>query len=135
MSTQILALILAIFGGAGASLITGWLTRPKTKADAGLAIATGEVAISGDAREWAREFASRAAAAEARAGAAETRASAAEDRADAADQRYDAADQRCDEIERKFDLLVGYTRLLQRELGAVSDHPIQPPPPELIPPL
>lgn len=114
MSDQLLALIIALFGGAGATAVTNWLTRPKTKADAGLAVATGEVAMSGDAREWARVFASEAKEAK---------------------ERADRAEQRCDDIERRFGLLVDYTRTLQREINSIDGHQVPAPPAELIPPL
>lgn len=112
-SGQVLTLIAALFAGSIASVITGILARPKTRAEAGATAAVGEVAISGDAREWARQFAEQAAA-------ANTRAQAAEDR--------------CDAIEHRLDVAIAYIRQLQREVVAVGGHPPVPPP-ELIPPL
>lgn len=109
----VFTLLAAVFAGALTSLITGWLARPKTKADAGLAVATGEVAISGDAREWAREFAARAARAE---------------------EKATAAEQRVDGIENKLDIAIRHIRDQQREIERLGGHPL-PVPPELIPPL
>jgi hypothetical protein len=117
---QILTLFLAVVAACGASLVTGLLTRPKTKAEAeGIAV-TGEVAISGDARAWAKQFAERAATADARAQRAEDKA--------------EEIERRCDDLENKFGLLVTYTRSLQGEITTLGGHP-SPPPTALIPPL
>lgn len=73
LSEVVVTGILALFGGAGASLIAGWLAKPKTKAEAQQLQAAGEVALSGEAREWARQFAGRTSHAEERAERAEGR--------------------------------------------------------------
>lgn len=112
-SDQVIALVIALFGGAGAAIVTGLITRPKTRAEAGVAVATGQVTISGDAREWAKTFAERA--------------QRAEDRVEKVEAEMYA-------LERRFDLLLGYTQSLQREMVKVGGHPPRPPQ-ELIPPL
>src|SRR3954454_14885848 len=97
----------------GASMVTGLMARPKTKAEAGATQAGGEVAISGDAREWAKEFAERARKAE---------------------ERADTADKRCDEIEAEFTRfrtsVIHHVRELRQEITNLGGHP-PPPPPEL----
>ena len=103
---QVLILIGALFAGAGGSLITGLVTRPKTNAEARQGNAGAEVSLSSDARAWAEEF-----------------------RAEAADARMVAA-----AAEAKVDAAIGYIHELRRELVALGGHPPTPPS-LLIPPL
>jgi hypothetical protein len=119
-SSDLLTILLAIIAACGATLATGLLTRPKMRAEAkGIGI-TGDVAMSGEARAWAKTFADQA--------------SAADKRAERAEQKATNLETRFDEIDVKFDLLVTYTRSLQAEIVRMGGHP-PPPPPELIPPL
>lgn len=117
---QILTLMVAVIMAVGASLVTGLLSRPKQNADINATKAGGQVAISGDARQWAKQFADQATAASAR--------------ADRAEEKADEAGRRLDEIESKMDSFATYCRTLQREIISLGGHP-PPPPPELIPPL
>ena len=116
---QLATLLLAVFAGAGASLVTGLLSRPKVTAEASAAHAGGEVSISGDAREWARTFAEKAEHAEQRAEKAELRAKAAE-------VQLERVDARCDELDTQLVRLSRYTNMLQR---AMRDNGIDVPEP------
>lgn len=127
-SEQVVAIIIAVIAAVGTSLVTGILARPRTRAEARATDASGEVSVSGDAREWARDFAVRA-------DKAEERANVAERRADAASERADLASRRCDDLERKIDLLVDYTGVLQRAITEATGRPAPRPPRALIPPL
>lgn len=117
---QILTVMLGIIAAVGASLVTGLVSRPKMKAEAGAAETGGQVNISGDARAWAQQFADQAAAAGLR--------------ADAAERKADAIGDRLDDVEDKMDHFANYCRTLQREIISLGGHP-PPPPAELIPPL
>lgn len=112
-SDQIVTVIVAVIAACGAALVTGLVTRPKLRAEAGAAEAGGQVAISGDAREWAREFA--------------LRATAADQRASQAEAKVADVERRCDELDDKFRALVIYTQRLQREVVHLGGHPIPPP--------
>lgn len=112
-SDQIVTLIVAVVAACGAAMVTGLLTRPKVKAEAGAAEAGGQVAISGDAREWAREFA--------------LRATAADQRAQNAEAKVADVERRCDELDDKFRALVVYTQQLQGEVVRLGGHPPKPP--------
>lgn len=122
LSELVVTGILAIFGGAGASLVAGLLAKPKTKAEARQLQKAGEVAVSAEAREWARDFARRTEHAEQRAVAADQRAEAAEHRAETAEQR---AEVRCDELESSLIECYGYVRLLREQIRHLGE---QPPP-------
>ena len=128
MSSELIVTILvAAFAGSVASIIRGMFGMPKLIADKKASATSGEVAISGDAREWAKTFADRAEKAEARAEKAESRAERAE-------QHADDLDARCDEAEAKMLKLVNYARLLRAEMVAMGGHPPDVPA-DLSPPL
>lgn len=57
---NVTGLLIAVFGGAAASLAAGYFSRPKTKAEANKENATADVSMSGDAREWANFWAKEA---------------------------------------------------------------------------
>lgn len=99
LSQAVITGILAIFAGAGASLAQGWLNKPKTTAEAGQLHTAAEVSVSAESREWARDFA--------------LRAKAAEDRAGLAEQRAEKAEERVDELEAGLIECYGYVRLLR----------------------
>jgi hypothetical protein len=106
LSQVIVTGVLAIFAGAGASLIQGWLNKPKTRAEAGQLHVAAEVSVSAESREWARDFAQRARNAEERAAHAE-----------------DRAEGRVDELEAGLIECYGYVRLLRdhyREHGETA---------------
>ena len=128
MSSELIVTILvAAFAGSVASIIRGMFGMPKLRAEARVAGATGEVSISGDAREWAKTFADRAEK-------AEGRAEKAEGRAERAEAHADELDTRCDELEAKLVKLANYTRLLRAEMVAMNGNP-PPIPADLSPPL
>lgn len=133
-SDQILALLVAIVGGVGASLVTGMLSRPKVKAEAGSLHATGETTISGDARAWAAQFAEQAKAAGERAEKSDAKAKAAELRAERAEEKADDVSERLDSLEVKLIAFVNYTTQLQGEIRRLNGYPPSPPA-ALIPPL
>lgn len=112
-SDQIITIIVAVVAACGAAMVTGLMTRPKVRAEAGAAEAGGQVAISGDAREWAREFA--------------LRATAADQRAQNAEAKVADVERRCDELDEKFRALVVYTQQLQGEVVRLGGHPAKPP--------
>jgi folate-dependent phosphoribosylglycinamide formyltransferase PurN len=99
LSQAVIAGVLAIFAGAGGSLIQGWLNKPKTAAEAGNLHVAAEVSVSAESREWARDFAQRA--------------KAAEDRAVLAEQRAEKAEERVDVLEAGLIECYGYVRLLR----------------------
>jgi len=117
----IVTVLLAVVGGAGASIITGLFGMPQVRAGAKATEATGEVAISGDAREWAKTFADRAERAEAR-------ADKADERADAVEQELEDCKQRCEAVETRLDNWMAYARRLQVALE--RQNIAVPPPPE-----
>lgn len=127
-SSTVIAVLGSTTAAIGVSLITNLVSRPKVKAEAGVADANAQVAISTDARGWATEFRDSAAKAEAR-------AQKAEERADEADGRASAVEARMDALDHRFDLAIGYIRTLQREVAQATGHNPPPPPVELIPPL
>lgn len=126
-SEQIVTLLLAIVAASGTSIVTGLFGMPKLRAESKATQTGGEVAISGDAREWAKTFADRAEKAEDRADKAEARAERAEEHAEQLDTR-------CDELEAKLLRLAAYTRSLQAEMTTHGWTPPEPPP-DLRPPL
>ena len=99
ISSAVVIAFLSIFGGAGASLIAGWLARPKTRAEADQVQTAAEVSVSQEAREWARDFGARA--------------DRAEQRAEHAEQRADDAEERVDELEAVLIECYGYVRSLR----------------------
>lgn len=113
--SPILTLVLALIGAVGASVATGLLTRPQMKANAGAQKATGEVALSSDARAWAETFRKEAADAKAEAAAAKAEATAA--RAEAAD-----CEERMDALDDRFHSLLALTRDALRLLRALDEH-------------
>lgn len=62
----------ALGAGAIASLITGYFSKPKTKAEADQAKVVSDVSLSADAREWAQLWMKRSEDAQAEATAAKT---------------------------------------------------------------
>lgn len=93
---EYLGLVLAAaVTGALATLVTGWLARPKTKADAQAVKVTADVAMSSEAREWAVLWMKKA-----------------ED----AEHKAEEAEKRIDELERRVDRLVRLIRSQQREI-------------------
>ena len=118
-SSAIIAVAVAILSAIG-TLVNALLSRPKMSAEAKAADTGGEVAISGDAREWVREF--------------RQDARLANEQATAAAERAKAAEERIDELEDKMDLLVDYARTLQVAIVDLGGHPPNPPE-DLIPPL
>lgn len=120
-SDQIVTLLVAVMAGAGASLVTGFFGMPQMRAGAKSTKATGEVSISGDAREWAKTFADRADRSDARALAAEQ---------DAAEvkEKLEECEDRCDALEARLDNWQAYAARLQRDLEAQGI--AVPPPPE-----
>lgn len=123
-----MTLLLAIVAASGTSIATGILTRPKMKADAKTAEATGEVAISGDAREWAKTFAERADKADARADEAEARAETAEHEVAAVKVELKDCKEQCEVLATRLDNWQVYAVRLQRDLEAQGI--AVPPPPE-----
>jgi hypothetical protein len=73
--------------GVTASLVAGWLARPKTKADASKASVEAKTTDSAEYRAWAQVFIDQTQRAEQKAAAAEARAAAAEDRCDGLEAR------------------------------------------------
>lgn len=132
--SQILTLILSLCAASATALITGLLARPKTRAEANATNASGEVAISGDARAWAQTFAERAQASDARAQRAEERAEKAEKHAHDADVKADETADHLDDMESMLIAVANYATALQEEIIKMGGHP-PPPPPELVPPL
>lgn len=112
-SDQIVTILIALIAACGATFITGIISRPKVKAEAQAATAGGQVAISGDAREWAKAFADRAAQADVRATRAE--------------EKVAEVERRCDALDDKFRALVLYTQRLQREVVNLGGTPLPPP--------
>lgn len=108
-SGEWLGLLAAIFAGSIASVITAWVARPKTRAEATAANSSASVGISGDARQWAQFHA---------------------DRAERAEIKADIAEKRLDALERHFGLLVTYNQRLQAEVQRLGGH-VPPLPEEL----
>jgi hypothetical protein len=138
MNPEIAVAILGVAGSIVVAYITSRATRPKVNAEATAATTGGEVAISGDAREWAKTFAERA-------DRAESKAQAAEERADAAEAAVDEVRTRCDEAiaavnkrvaarDQKINDLVAYVFTLQRQVRMAGEVPADPPA-SLRPPL
>jgi folate-dependent phosphoribosylglycinamide formyltransferase PurN len=111
ISQAVITGILAIFAGAGGSLVSGFLRRPKTRAEADNLETAGVVSMSAEAREWARDFA---------AGARQ-----AQERAEAAEVRAEKADNRVDELEASLIECYGYVRQLREQIRQLGN---QPPP-------
>lgn len=126
-SDQFITLLVALFGGAAASLVTGLLGRPKLNAEARATQAGGEVSISGDAREWAKTFATRAEHAEQRADEAEEKAEHAEARARATIAQLERVEARCDELEANYIKLSRYTAVLLDTMKHSGMNPPEPP--------
>lgn len=99
LSQAIVTGLLAIFAGAGASLVQGWMNKPKTTAETSQMHTATEVSVSAEAREWARDFGQRA--------------KNAETRAEHAEQRAEKAEARVDELEAGLIECYGYVRLLR----------------------
>lgn len=99
LSQAVITGVLAVFAGAGASLIQGWLNKPRSDAEAANLQVAGEVSVSAESREWARDFAARA--------------KGAEDRAEHAEQRAEKAEERVDELEAGLIECYGYVRKLR----------------------
>lgn len=109
--------VAALIGGVVSvvtTLLTGYLGRPKTKADARAVNLTADVSVSADAREWALLWMKKA-----------------ED----AEQRATHAEERMDELEERLETWVRYARALSREVerlrGLIPEggRPDLPPPP------
>lgn len=109
------------------AIISGIFNRPQVHSKAKADLATGEVALSGDARAWVIEFRQQAADASAKADSAEKRADAAEERAEATERRVQV-------VENKFEALIAYCLTLQRQLRTSQIQPAEPPS-SLRPPL
>lgn len=99
LSQVVVTGILAMFGGAGASLIKGWLDKPKTQAGAVQMQTAAEVSVSAESREWVREF--------------KERTDRAEERAQHAEERAEKAETRVDDLESLFIECYGYFRQLR----------------------
>lgn len=80
---NVTTLLIALFGGAGASFVAGYFARPKNKAEAQAANANANVSLSADAREWAKVWMEKAEKAEEEAEKAQRKAEDAEERVDA----------------------------------------------------
>lgn len=132
-SDQILTLLLAIVAASGTSLITGMFGRPRLRAEAGKFKSDGEVAVSGDAREWAKQFALQAQTAETRAGRAEERADAVEGLAERARLRAEHAEDRCDELETQVLAVSAYARVLRDQMLRHGWTNVPEPPPGIEP--
>ncbi len=117
---NVTTLIVALFGGAIASLIAGYFARPKTKGEAAQANANATVSLSADAREWATLWMGKA-------DAADTRARVAEEKADHAEDRVDEADGKIAELDNKLSAAVAYMAVLRNEIGILGGHPPEPP--------
>lgn len=111
LSQIVITCLVGIFGGAGGSLISGLLSKPKTRAEADQLQTAASVSVSAEAREWARDFA--------------TRAERAEQRAEHAEARADLAEERVDELEGNLIECYGYVRQLREQVRQLGK---QPPP-------
>lgn len=114
-------LIVALFGGAIASLIAGYFARPKTKGEAAQANANATVSLSADAREWAQLWMTKA-------GEAEKKAEAAEEKAQDAEDRLDEAEARLTGLDNKMAAAVAYMKVLKDEINRHDGHVPDPPP-------
>lgn len=122
MSGQtIITVLLAVVAGSGASIITGLFTMPQVKAGAKTTRAEGEVAISGDAREWAKTFAEQAAK-------ADKRADEAEDELEVVKRELRDCKIQCEELSTRLDNWQAYAVRMQVTLKAQGI--AVPPPPE-----
>lgn len=120
MSSQLLTLLVAVFGGAVAALITGLLTRPKTQADAEASRAAADVAVSGDSRAWAQFWADAAKAADEKATAFQQRADDAEARAEEAEEHAAAAQRAAARAHRRCDALEEHCRQLGQQITVLG---------------
>jgi hypothetical protein len=117
---NVTTLIVALFGGAIASLIAGYFARPKTKGEAAQANANATVSLSADAREWAQLWMGKAEA-------ADVRAQAAEKRADEANEKAEAAEDHATRLDSKLAAAVVYMRALQQEINRHGGRVPEPP--------
>lgn len=117
---NVTTLIVALFAGAGGSLIAGYFARPKTRGEAAQANANATVSLSADAREWAQLWMKKADDAEERAKTAEARAEEANDKADDAEERVT-------DLDNKLAAAVSYMRTLKQEIDRAGGHVPEPP--------
>ena len=120
MADQITTLIVALFGGAIATLIAGYFARPKTKGEAAQANANATVSLSSDAREWATLWMKKSED-------ADVRAQAAEKRADEANDKAEAAEEHATRLDNQMSAGVVYMRILQREINRLGGTVPEPP--------
>lgn len=106
---DLLPVIVAVIAGSGAAFVTGWLARPKTKADAQAVAATASVGLSADAREWAVLWMGKA--------------QEAEDRAAKAERRCDAIEAHLDAVTAA---LVSHIRRLEAQIGDLGGEDLPP---------
>lgn len=125
--TTTLAVVLSVIASVAVAIIAGLFNRPQVDAKARADKAGGEVALSGDAREWVIEFRQQAKDATDKAESAELRADAAEERAVETERRVKV-------VEDKFEALIMYCLTLQRQLRTAQIQPADPPA-SLRPPL
>lgn len=117
---NITTLLVALFGGAAASLVAGYFARPKTKGEAAQANANATVSLSSDAREWATLWMTKAEK-------ADERAEQAEKRADEANDKAEAAEDHATILDSKLAAAVVYMRTLQQEINRAGGHVPEPP--------
>lgn len=125
-SDQIVTLLAAIVVACGASIVTGLFGMPRLRSENKSSQTNDSVAISGDARAWAQQFAERASAADIRAAKAEARAARAEEHADRLDMR-------CDELEELQLKTAAYARVLRAAMVHHGWTDVPEPPPDVEP--
>ncbi len=130
MSAQVFTILLAVIAAVGASLVTGILARPKTKADADAVRTSAQVAVSADSREWVLLWMGRATAAEEKAEHAEKAADTAQAEATEAKERARAAEQHVTLLTAEVVALRDYCRGLMTVMESAGM--TVPPPPEVL---
>ncbi len=121
------ALLIAILGGVGTSLVANILTRPKTKADAKFSEASAQVAVSEESRQWAQVFIDDAREAKLEAARANKRAAEAEQSSRSCERRMDDMEDRMEDLVDAFEQYVTSADHIIHEMGGSS-----PPVPKIL---
>jgi len=114
------ALLIAVLGGVGTSLVANILTRPKTKADAKFSEASAQVAVSEESRQWAQVFIDDAKTARKSAEEANVRARAVEESSAQCERRMDDMEDRMEDLVDAFEQYVTSADQIIHELGGNS---------------